>query len=217
LIGLRLPKPFIAYQKAPACDGDAATVEAFARSIVGCPQIIGRYVEGPGPERPELAKALEIARQHLGALILPALDHIAGDAVALTAIQQSGVEFVACDAPKVTRDALVELLASASSRPSFMDRQNSGATVELPEHASASSQFDNSQPIVTIDKISAAPKPESSVRETIRDIQRSGATTLRAIAKALQERGVKTPTGRTAWQATQVARMMDRAGNPPGV
>ena len=55
----------------------------------------------------------------------------------------------------------------------------------------------------------AKPDALANVREAIRDIQRSGATTLRAIGKALQERGVKTPTGRTTWQATQVARMMD--------
>jgi hypothetical protein len=181
------PRPFVAYQKAPASDADAATIEAFARGVPRQPQVIGRYVEGPGLERPELAKALEKARQNLGALILPALDHIAGDAAALLAIQQSGVEFVACDRPKVSRDALAELLAAALAVP-----------VEVPA--------------------AIAPKPDAlaNVREAIKDIQRGGATTLRAIAKALQERGIRTPTGRAAWQATQVARMMDQAGNSPG-
>jgi hypothetical protein len=55
----------------------------------------------------------------------------------------------------------------------------------------------------------AKPDAFANVREAIRDIQRSGATSFRAIGKALQERGVKTPSGRTAWHATQVARMMD--------
>jgi hypothetical protein len=182
---LQLPRPFIAYQKAPASDGDVATVEAFARAVQGAPQVIGRYVEAPGPDRPELRKALDKATQHLGALILPSLDHIAGDAVALTAIQQSGVEFVACDQPKVWRDALPAMLAAAQAAPAEC------APVE--QHTPAP----------------ARPDALANVREAIRDIQRSGATTLRAIAKALQDRGVKTPSGRATWQATQVARMMD--------
>jgi hypothetical protein len=193
LTGLRLqlPRPFIAYQKAPASDGDAATVEAFARAVQGGPQIIGRYVEIPGaPDRPELGKALEIAKQHLGALILPALDHIAGDAAALSAIQQSGLEFVACDQPQVSRDALADLLAAAQALPS--------QGVQVVE-----------RPAVEPQDPAAKPDALASVRDAIRDIQRSGATTLRAIAKALQDRGVKTPGGQPTWHATQVARMMD--------
>ena len=52
--------------------------------IPGCPRLIGRYVEAPGLERSELAKALDDAKRNLAALIFPALDHIAGDAAALT-------------------------------------------------------------------------------------------------------------------------------------
>jgi hypothetical protein len=186
----QLPRPFIAYQKAPASDGDAATVEAFARAAQGGPQIIGRYFEAPGAERPELGKALEIAKQHLGALILPALDHIAGDAAALAAIQQSGLEFVACDQPQVSRDALAGLLAAAQALPP--------QGVQVVE-----------RPAVEPQDPAAKPDALASVRDAIRDIQRSGATTLRAIAKALQDRGVKTPGGQPTWHATQVARMMD--------
>jgi hypothetical protein len=176
------PRPFIAYQKAPADQGEL--IEAFARAAPRGPQVIGWHVEAPGPDRAELAKALEAATRNRAVLILATLDHIAGDAVALAAIQQSGVEFIACDQPTVSRDALAELLASAIS----LDRHNSPPA---------------EQPVAA-----------RSVREAIRDIQRSGASNLRAICKALQERGFKTPTGRTTWQPTQVARVL-AAEKPP--
>lgn len=122
------PRPFIAYQKVPA--DQAEPIEAFARAAPRGPQVIGWHVEAPGADRPELAKALDAAMRNRAVLILASLDHIAGDVSALTAIQQSGVEFVACDQPKVSRDALVELLAAAASRPSFIEPKNSPALVE---------------------------------------------------------------------------------------
>jgi len=39
-------------------------------------------------------------------------------------------------------------------------------------------------------------------------IQRSGVSTLAAIAKALEARGVRTPAGRPNWRPVQVSRLM---------
>jgi Recombinase len=45
----------------------------------------------------------------------------------------------------------------------------------------------------------------------IRQLQASGVTSANAIAKALNERGIGTARG-GAWRATQVQRVLDRAG-----
>jgi hypothetical protein len=42
------------------------------------------------------------------------------------------------------------------------------------------------------------------------ELQRAGATTLHAIATALNTRGIPTPTGRGTWQASQVGRLLAR-------
>jgi hypothetical protein len=45
----------------------------------------------------------------------------------------------------------------------------------------------------------------------IEGIRQAGARSLRAIAAALQARGVRTPRGGTTWTATTVKRVIDRS------
>jgi hypothetical protein len=50
----------------------------------------------------------------------------------------------------------------------------------------------------------------AKVAPTIKSLQASGAKTLRAIAAALNARGVPTPRGRAEWDATKVRRVLAR-------
>ena len=50
----------------------------------------------------------------------------------------------------------------------------------------------------------------ADIGPTIAEIQAGGATSLRGIAAALNERGIPTATGRGTWSAVQVARVLDR-------
>jgi hypothetical protein len=50
----------------------------------------------------------------------------------------------------------------------------------------------------------------SDLAPTIKNIQAAGVTSLRGIAKALNERGISTVSGRGTWQATQVKRVLSR-------
>jgi hypothetical protein len=52
--------------------------------------------------------------------------------------------------------------------------------------------------------------PLSPTAPTIAEIQAAGATSLRAIAAALTDRGIPTARGRGEWSAVQVARVLDR-------
>jgi hypothetical protein len=53
-----------------------------------------------------------------------------------------------------------------------------------------------------------AGEANGKTRKVIADIQASGVTTLAAIGKALEARGVRTPAGRETRQPVQVSRMM---------
>ena len=44
--------------------------------------------------------------------------------------------------------------------------------------------------------------------KVIADIQASGVSTLAAIGKALEARGVRTPAGNDTWQPVQVSRLL---------
>jgi hypothetical protein len=51
---------------------------------------------------------------------------------------------------------------------------------------------------------------------TIKELQESGVTSLRAIAAVLNERGIPTPRGQGVWQAKQVQRVVARLSAPQG-
>jgi hypothetical protein len=48
----------------------------------------------------------------------------------------------------------------------------------------------------------------SATRAVIAEIQRTGKTTLAAIAQELETRGVRTPAGRDRWAPAQVSRLL---------
>ena len=53
-----------------------------------------------------------------------------------------------------------------------------------------------------------ATKANATTRAVIAEIQRTGKTTLPAIAAELEARGVRTPTGRDRWAPAQVSRLL---------
>jgi hypothetical protein len=55
---------------------------------------------------------------------------------------------------------------------------------------------------------SQAAKASASTRAAIEEIRRGGISTLGAIGKALEVRGIRTPAGGSTWQRAQVARVM---------
>ena len=50
----------------------------------------------------------------------------------------------------------------------------------------------------------------ADLAETIKELQASGATSLRAIAAGLNDRGIPTALGDGGWSATQVMRVLER-------
>ncbi|SEP47311.1 hypothetical protein SAMN02990966_06831 [Rhodospirillales bacterium URHD0017] len=52
------------------------------------------------------------------------------------------------------------------------------------------------------------------LRATVRAIKGAGFSTLGAIAKALQDRGIKTPAGSATWHRAQVSRLLDATPTP---
>jgi hypothetical protein len=53
-----------------------------------------------------------------------------------------------------------------------------------------------------------AAKANATTLAVIREVQKSGVTSLTGIARTLEARGVKTPAGRVQWQAVQVSRLL---------
>jgi hypothetical protein len=56
-----------------------------------------------------------------------------------------------------------------------------------------------------------AAKANATTLTVIREVQKSGVTSLAGIARTLEARGVKTPAGRSQWQPVQVSRFLASA------
>jgi hypothetical protein len=54
----------------------------------------------------------------------------------------------------------------------------------------------------------SATKANATTRTVIAEIQRAGHSTLAAIARELEARGVRTPAGRSTWAPAQVSRLL---------
>ncbi len=91
-----------------------ATVEAYARQIDG--NLMSSFTEiesGRRPDRPELAKALSIAKAVNGTVCVAKLDRLDRNVAFLATLIRAGVDFVACDNPHATKLTLHILAAVA--------------------------------------------------------------------------------------------------------
>src|SRR3954466_1638153 len=69
-------------------------------------KLIAEYVEvesGKNNERTQLQNALRACRLHAATLLVAKLDRLARNAYFLLGLQESGVDFVACDMPAANR------------------------------------------------------------------------------------------------------------------
>lgn len=58
---------------------------------------------GSNSDRPELAKALQLAKQTGATLVVAKLDRLARNVLFISTLMESGVDFVACDMPSANR------------------------------------------------------------------------------------------------------------------
>jgi DNA invertase Pin-like site-specific DNA recombinase len=87
------------------------SIENFARARGA--ELIGRFTEvesGRTPYRPELAKALHLAKVTGATLVIAQLDRLSRNAAFLLTLRDSGVRFLTCDMPEAN-DLTVGVMA----------------------------------------------------------------------------------------------------------
>jgi DNA invertase Pin-like site-specific DNA recombinase len=186
-------------------------VEAFARQHGGA--IAASYVEvesGKRSDRPELAKALAAARKAKATLLIAKLDRLARNVKFIATMMDSGADFVACDQPYASRLTLHILAAVAEDEARRISERTKAA---LQAAKARGTKLGSPIAAETAATARAARSKYASAAnaktcKVIADIQASGVTTLAAIGKALEARGVRTPAGRETWQPVQVSRLL---------
>jgi DNA invertase Pin-like site-specific DNA recombinase len=166
---------------------------------------------------PLLALALQTARK-LGKgtpVIVAKLDRLSRDVAFISGLMAQKVPFIVAELGADADPFMLHLYAALAEK----ERALIAARTKAALHAAkgrgvmlGNPRLAQAREVANSRKKAEAAQTASRVMPVITSIRRTGATSLRAIAAELEARGIRTPRGGTAWTATAVKRILDRAG-----
>ena len=185
--------------------------------------IIGRFTEvesGRNAARPELGRALHLAKVTGATLVIAKLDRLSRNAAFLLALRDSGVRFVAVDLPEAN-DLTVGIMALvAQAEREAISRRTSealavakarGVKLGNPNGAAALRRAGKGGAALREAVTRNADRFAADLTSVIADIRATGAISLRAVATELNARGMLTRRG-GLWQVSNVKGLLVRLG-----
>jgi len=168
--------------------------------------------------RPELEKALKLARVTGAKLVIAKLDRMSRNAAFLLKLQDSGVDFTACDMPDANTltVGIMAVIAQAESQM-IADRTRSamqaakarGAVFGNPNGAAPLRRAGKGNAATCTAQRERANARARDLSDVLEDLANNGFTTLSAQANELNRRGIKTARG-GRWHASTVANLRKR-------
>ena len=180
-------------------------IEDFAASRGA--EVLARFTEvesGRKADRPELAKALHLAKVTGATLVIAKLDRLSRNAAFLLALRDSGVRFVAVDMPEAN-DLTVGIMALvAQAEREAISRRTKEALAVAKARGVKLGNPNGAESLRRATKGGAALRAAVSANAeafaddlapVLADIRAEGHTSLRAVAAELTARGVRTRRG----------------------
>jgi len=208
-------------RQAPVIRGlavDCATLDRFAETEGF--QIVAEHVEvesGKGADalerRPQLAAALATARKRRCSVAVAKLDRLSRDVAFISSLMANRVPFIVAELGADVDPFVLHLFAALAQKERALISQRTREALKAAKARGV--VLGNPKLGETLAKAVASNKAEAdrfaaNVRPVIEQIRAAGATSLRAIARALEARGVPTARGGT-WTAVQVTEILRRA------
>jgi DNA invertase Pin-like site-specific DNA recombinase len=177
--------------------------------------LVGEFTEielGKHADRPQLAAALVACKKQKAKLVIAKLDRLSRNLAFIANLLEAGTDFVAVDNPHANK-AMVQMMAV------FAEMERDAISKRTKEALAAARargvKLGNPRWAETLEarntaRTEAADRFAANLLLIIQEIQNSGVSSLRGIAKALTARGVKTARG-GQWSAVQVTDIMRRA------
>jgi DNA invertase Pin-like site-specific DNA recombinase len=186
-------------------------------------QVIAEFVEaetGKGADaldrRPQLAAALSAARTAKCAVLVSKLDRLSRDVAFVSGLMAQRVPFIVAELGRDADPFMLHLYAalaekerrliSERTKAALAAKKAQGATLGNPRNIASAGSLGREA------LVSAADQFAANLLPLVHAIQSTGAVTLEAITRALNERGVRPARG-TRWYASSVANLLARAQN----
>jgi DNA invertase Pin-like site-specific DNA recombinase len=190
--------------------------------------IVAEFTEvesGRRSDRPELDKALAAARLHRCPLVVSKVDRLTRSVGFLSRLLEAGVDVRFADLPQIQgatgRFLLQQMVAVAELEAGMISTRTKAALTAAKARGKILGgkriRKSDGKPVVisrAAQETGAAANHKRAadrafdLAPTIAGIQKNGATTLQAIAEALNAAGIQTPRGRGKWSPTQVQRTL---------
>ncbi len=198
-------------------------IEDFAASRGA--EVLARFTEvesGRKADRPELLKALHLAKVTGATLVIAKLDRLSRNAAFLLALRDSGVRFVADDMPEAN-DLTVGIMAlvahaereaiSRRTKEALAVAKALGVKLGNPNGAAALKRAGKGGAALRAAVSANAAAFAADLAPVIEDVRAQGHTSLRAIAVELTARGIRTRRG-GEWNVGNVTGLLNRLVSP---
>ena len=195
------------------------TIEDFAVSRGA--EVLARFTEvesGRKADRPELTKALHLAKVTGATLVIAKLDRLSRNAAFLLALRDSGVRFVAVDMPEAN-DLTVGIMAlvaqaereaiSRRTKEALAVAKARGVRLGNPNGAASLRRAGKGGEALRKAVSGNAHAFAADLAAVVVDIRAAGAVSLRAIAAELTARGIRTRRD-GVWQVSNVQALLGR-------
>lgn len=212
-------------------EAQRAAVAGFMRGQEGA-TLLGEFVEvesGRKSERPELAKALAQCRVMRAELIVANVSRLTRSVGFLSRLLEAGVEVRFCDLPQIEgptgRFMLQQMAAVAEleagmigerTRKALAAAKARGTKLGNPNGAAHLKELGSYREAVKAIRERADARAHD-LKEILVELEAGGITSARAVAKALNDRGVPTPRAHSKtgakWGAQSVLNLRARLGS----
>ena len=188
-------------------EAQRAAVERYVRQSGG--ELLAEYVEietGSGKARPVLVQSIAQCRKRKATLLIAKLDRLARNVAFVSSLMESGVEFVAADAPYANRLMIHILAAFAEHERTLISERTKAALTAAKDRGIVLGA--NGRILAEAHRINARRYAET-LRPNVVKAHHDGAQTLLEIAAHLNAGGSVTREGRP-WRPSTVARLLVR-------
>jgi DNA invertase Pin-like site-specific DNA recombinase len=164
--------------------------------------------------RPVLREALAQARKAKAAVVVAKLDRLSRDVAFISGLMSQGVGFIVAELGAYADPFMLHIYAALAEKERSMIAERTRAALARKKAAGAllgnRTNLDVAQSMGQAANREAADTFAANVLPIVRQIQAAGATTARAVASALNARGIRTARG-GAWHDSTVRNLLARA------